>query len=59
MSQLDDDEVAMVVKALEHYWTYLVATNRGDHRYKELADRLQRKAPTSEQAIEKPLKKQA
>jgi hypothetical protein len=45
---ISDDEAALVVKALEHYHAYLVASKREDKAYKDLADRLQRKPPAQE-----------
>lgn len=35
----------LVVRALEHYSAYLIATQREDRRYQALAERLQRKGP--------------
>jgi len=46
---ISDDEAALVVKALDHYDSYLVATRREDGAYKALADRLQRKGPEKEE----------
>jgi hypothetical protein len=43
MPTISDDEAALVVKALEHYDAYLVAAEREDRAYQELADRLKRK----------------
>ena len=40
-NNLSEEEVQMVVKALNHYYAYLVATSRDDVRYKELAERIQ------------------
>jgi len=37
--------VQLVVRALEHYAAYLIATQREDRRYQGLAERLQRKGP--------------
>lgn len=43
--ELSEDEVTLVVRALEHYSAYLVAAQREDRRYAELAEQLQRKGP--------------
>ena len=48
MPTISDDEAALVVKALEHYRAYLVATKREDGAYKALAERLQKKGPERE-----------
>jgi len=45
---ITDDEAALVIRALEHFHAFLVATKREDGQYKELADRLQRKLPDAE-----------
>jgi hypothetical protein len=45
---ISDDEAALVVKALEHYHAYLVATKREDGAYKALAEKLERKPPVQE-----------
>jgi hypothetical protein len=55
MNELSEDDIVLVVKALDHYAAYLVATQRGDSRYKELAERLQRKTPEREE--QQPAKK--
>jgi hypothetical protein len=49
MKELSEDEVQLVVKALEHYHAYLVATQREDRRYQEPAQRLQHKGPCKEE----------
>jgi hypothetical protein len=38
-----DDDLEHMIKPLEHYYAYTVATKSEDLRYKELADRLKRK----------------
>jgi hypothetical protein len=48
MPTISDDEAVLVVKALEHYHAYLVASRREDGAYKALAERLQRKPPEQE-----------
>jgi hypothetical protein len=40
-----DEDLPLIIKALDHYNSYLVASRREDNRYKELLDRLQRKGP--------------
>jgi len=42
------------VKALNHYYA---STSRDDGRYKELAERIQRKGPERQESIERPTKK--
>ena len=42
-----------MIKALEHYYAYTVATKSEDARYKELADRLKRK-PSERAGAEAP-----
>jgi hypothetical protein len=42
---LSEDDIPLVIRALEHYNAYLVATERHDARYTELAERLKRKGP--------------
>lgn len=42
MPTVAGEEAALVVKALEHYASYLVAAQREDRRYQELAERLKR-----------------
>jgi hypothetical protein len=43
----------LVVKSLNHYSAYLVAKSREDGRYKELAERIQRKGPAKEQPTQR------
>jgi hypothetical protein len=38
-----DDDVGLVIRALEHYYAYTVATKCEDSRYRDLAERLKRK----------------
>jgi hypothetical protein len=50
---LSDDDRELVIKALEHYNAYLLATRREDGRFQELLDRLQqRKGPGKQEAPE-------
>ena len=46
---LSEDEIPLVIRALRHYTAYLVATQRHDARYTELAERLKRKGPEREE----------
>ena len=41
--EISDDDRELVIRALEHYYAYTVASKSEDQRYKELADRLKRK----------------
>jgi hypothetical protein len=45
--ELEDDAPVLIVRALEHYASYLKATNRDDSRYQQIAERL-KKRPASE-----------
>ena len=49
MKELSEEEVQLVIRALDHYYAYLVATQREDRRYPELAERLRRKRPSREE----------
>ena len=48
MTSLSEDDILLVTRALEHYNAYLLATQRQDPRYLELAERLKRKPPEAE-----------
>ena len=50
LSTLSEDDIPLVIRALEHLHAYLVATQRQDARYTELAARLKRKGPEREEA---------
>ena len=45
-----EDDVPLLVRALEHYAAYLEATKRPDERYRALAEELKPKQPTAELA---------
>ncbi len=45
---LRDGEAALAVRALEHYAAYLIASNRADSAYQNLAARLKRKPAEAE-----------
>jgi hypothetical protein len=45
---ISDDEAILIMRALDHYHAYLVATRREDRAYKDLADRLQRRPAEQE-----------
>jgi hypothetical protein len=45
-----NDDVPILVRALEHYAAYLEATKRSDDRYLALAEELKRKQPQDESA---------
>jgi hypothetical protein len=40
---LSDEELKLIVEALEHYFAYTRAAKRDDSRYQELADKLKKK----------------
>jgi hypothetical protein len=46
---LSEDDIPLVIRALQHYNAYLVATQRHDARYTQLAERLKRKGPGREE----------
>jgi hypothetical protein len=57
---LPDDDVPLLIRAVEHYQAYLQATQRHDSRLQEIAELLKRKGPGSERAAEeKPAKRKA
>ena len=57
MPTISDDEAILIMRALDHYHAYLVATKREDKAYKELADRLQRRPPEQETTMAEKRKK--
>ena len=46
--EIDDTQLPLIIKAVDHYNAYLAATKREDSAYIELAQALQRKAPERE-----------
>jgi hypothetical protein len=52
---LPDDDLDLIIKALDHYHAYTVARNAEDARYRDLADRLKRK-PTDRESAPQPAK---
>ena len=50
MATLSDEDIPLVTRALEHYHAYLIATQRQDPRYLELAERLKRKPPERDES---------
>jgi len=58
---IPDDELELIIKALEQYHAYTVAKNAEDTRYRDLADRLKRKPTEREPAAQpaKPTKRRA
>ena len=50
-----DDDLDLIIKALDHYHAYTVARNAEDGRYRDLADRLKRK-PTDREPGPQPAK---
>ena len=47
---IPDDDINLLMTALEHYYSYTVAKKAEDTRYRDLADRLKRK-PTEREPI--------
>ena len=41
--EIPDEDVDLVIRALEHYYAYTVARKAEDGRYRDLAKRLKRK----------------
>ena len=52
---IPDDELDLIIKALDHYHAYTLARNAEDKRYQDLADRLKRK-PTEREPVTQPAK---
>ena len=50
-----DDDLELIVKALDHYHAYTVARNAEDTQYRALAERLKRK-PIEREPAEQPAK---
>jgi len=51
---ISEDDIPLLIRALEHFAAYLEASKRPDARYLELAEELKRKQPAAETA--KPVK---
>jgi hypothetical protein len=54
---LTEDEIPLVVRALEQYYAFTVAKQSTDERYRILAERLQPKKPAASVSPEKKRKK--
>ena len=54
---LTEDEIPLVIRALEHYYAFTVAKQSTDERYRILAERLQPKKPAASVSPEKKRKK--
>lgn len=55
-----EDDIPLLIRALEHYAAYLEATKRPDQRYLALAEELKRKQPETQDArAEKSAKRRA
>jgi hypothetical protein len=57
---IPDEDLDLVIKALDHYHAYTVARNAEDKRYRDLSEKLKRK-PTdrAEEQPAKPAKRRA
>ena len=55
MTQLSDEDLDLVIKALDHFYAYTVAKRAEDTRYRDLAERLKRK-PTEREGLAQPAK---
>jgi hypothetical protein len=42
-TDLSDEELKLIVEALEHYYAYARAAQRDDSRYQELANKMKKK----------------
>jgi hypothetical protein len=51
---IPDSDLALIIKALDHYYAYTVARNAEDKQYRDLADRLKRRP--ADRAEEQPAK---
>jgi hypothetical protein len=49
-TQLSDEDLELVLKALDHYHAYTLAKNAEASRYRDLMDRLKRKPTEREPA---------
>jgi hypothetical protein len=58
---IPDEDIELLITALEHYHAYTVAKKAEDTRYRELAERLKRKPMDREPATQtaKPAKRRA
>ena len=54
---LTEDEIPLVIRALEHYYAFTVAKQSTDERYRQLAERLQPKKPAASVAQDRKRKK--
>jgi len=52
---IPDEDLQLIVKALDHYHAYTVARNAEDKRYQDLSDRLKRK-PSEREPATQPVK---
>jgi hypothetical protein len=52
---IPDEDLELIIKALDHYHAYTVARNAEDKRYQDLADRLKSK-PTEREPAAQPAK---
>ena len=59
LSTFSEEDIPPVIRALEHYHAYLIAAQRQDPRYLDLAERLKRKPPERDEsiAIKRPVQK--
>ena len=52
--ELSDEDLQLVVRALDHYYAYTRATQREDHRFQMLSERLKvPRKPTSRSGAKK------
>jgi hypothetical protein len=50
--EIPDEDIDLLITALEHYHAYTIAKNGKDSRYRELAERLKRKPTEREPAAQ-------
>ena len=51
--EISEDQLPLVIRAVEHYADYLKATGRDDRLYRDLAERLKRKQPEPQAVVKK------
>jgi hypothetical protein len=59
MTQLSDEDLDLVIKALDHFYAYTVAKRAEDSRYRDLAERLKRKPTEREVQLPKATRRKA
>ncbi len=55
--EIPDEDLDLIIKALEHYYAYTVSRKAEDARYRDLADRLKRKPAEKVAAVAEQVRK--